>query len=74
MNGVEEQQRVSMVYNLTTKILSEPGVAVYTFNPCTLEAADLCSRPDCSAQRVPGQQGLHSETLSPKGFGSFQVG
>ena len=38
-------------------------------NPSTLEAeagGSLCLRPVWSTERVPGQPGLHRETLSPE--------
>jgi hypothetical protein len=43
------------------------GVVVHTFNPRTLEAEVgefLSSRPAWSTELVPGQPGLHRETLS----------
>jgi hypothetical protein len=45
------------------------GVVEYAFNPSTWEAEAggfLSSRPAWSAERVPGQPGLHRETLSQK--------
>jgi hypothetical protein len=44
-----------------------PGVVVHTFNPRTWEAEAgrfLSSRPAWSTKWVPGQPGLHRETLS----------
>ena len=44
-------------------------VVVHTFNPSTWEAEtgrSLSSRPSWSTNQVPGQPGLHRETLSPK--------
>jgi hypothetical protein len=45
------------------------AVVVYAFNPSTWEAEAgkfLSSRPAWSTERVPGQPGLHRETLSRK--------
>ena len=53
---------------LTKKHHSRAAVA-HTFNPCTREAeADgfLSSRPAWSTEWVPGQPGLHRESLSQK--------
>ena len=47
----------------------EPGVVVHAFNPSTWEAEAggfLSSRPAWSTKLVPGQPGLHRETLSQK--------
>jgi hypothetical protein len=47
----------------------EPGVVTHAFNPSTREAEAggfLSSRPAWSTDRVPGQPGLHRETLSRK--------
>jgi hypothetical protein len=47
----------------------KPGVVVHTFNPSTWEAEAggfLSSRPAWSTKWVPGQPGLHRETLSQK--------
>jgi hypothetical protein len=47
----------------------EPGVVVHAFNPSTREAEAggfLSSRPAWSTEWVPGQPGLHRETLSRK--------
>jgi hypothetical protein len=44
-------------------------VVAHTFNPSTREAEAggfLSSRPAWSTERVPGQPGLHRETLSQK--------
>jgi hypothetical protein len=44
-------------------------VVVHTFNPSTREAEAggfLSSRPAWSTELVPGQPGLHRETLSPE--------
>jgi hypothetical protein len=46
-----------------------PGVVAHTFNPSTREAEAggfLSSRPAWSTKWVPGQPGLHRETLSQK--------
>jgi hypothetical protein len=46
-----------------------PGVVVHTFNPSTREAEAgefLSLRPAWSTKWVPGQPGLHRETLSQK--------
>jgi hypothetical protein len=46
-----------------------PGVVAHAFNPSTQEAEAggfLSSRPAWSTKRVPGQPGLHRETLSRK--------
>jgi hypothetical protein len=48
---------------------SLPGVVAHAFNPSTWEAEAggfLSSRPAWSTERVPGQPGLHRETLSRK--------
>jgi hypothetical protein len=45
------------------------AVVVHAFNPSTWEAEAggfLSSRPAWSTERVPGQPGLHRETLSQK--------
>jgi hypothetical protein len=45
----------------------QPGVVAHSFNPSTWEAEAgrfLSSRPAWSTERVPGQPGLHRETLS----------
>jgi hypothetical protein len=47
----------------------KPGVVAHSFNPSTLEAEAggfLSSRPAWSTEWVPGQPGLHRETLSQK--------
>jgi hypothetical protein len=47
----------------------DPGVVAHAFNPCTQEAEAggfLSSRPAWSTKWVPGQPGLHRETLSRK--------
>jgi len=47
----------------------KPGVVVHAFNPSTGEAEAggfLSSRPAWSTKWVPGQPGLHRETLSQK--------
>jgi hypothetical protein len=47
----------------------EPGVVGHAFNPSTREAEAggfLSSRPAWPTKRVPGQPGLHRETLSRK--------
>jgi hypothetical protein len=47
----------------------EPGVVAHAFNPSTREVEAgrfLSSRPAWSTKRVPGQPGLHRETLSQK--------
>jgi hypothetical protein len=47
----------------------EPGMVAHTFNPSTQEAEAggfLSSRPAWSTEWVPGQPGLHRETLSRK--------
>jgi hypothetical protein len=49
-----------------------PGVVVHAFNPSTWEAEAgefLSSRPAWSTEWVPGQPGLHRETLSRGGGG-----
>jgi hypothetical protein len=46
-----------------------PGVVAHAFNPSTREAEAggfLSSRPAWSTEWVPGQPGLHRETLSQK--------
>jgi hypothetical protein len=50
-------------------IVFEPGVVAHAFNPSTWEAEAggfLSSRPAWSTEQVPGQPGLHRETLSRK--------
>jgi hypothetical protein len=45
------------------------GMVMYAFNPSTWEAEAgefLSSRPAWSTECVPGQPGLHRETLSQK--------
>jgi hypothetical protein len=45
------------------------GMVVHAFNPSTREAGAgrfLSPRPAWSTERVPGQPGLHRETLSQK--------
>jgi hypothetical protein len=45
------------------------GVVAHAFNPSTWEAkagGSLSSRPAWSTERVPGQPGLHRETLTHK--------
>jgi hypothetical protein len=47
----------------------QPGVVAHAFNPSTWEAEAggfLSSKPAWSTERVPGQPGLHRETLSRK--------
>jgi hypothetical protein len=47
----------------------EPSVVAHAFNPSTGEAEAggfLSSRPAWSTKWVPGQPGLHRETLSQK--------
>jgi hypothetical protein len=47
----------------------EPGMVAHAFNPSTWEAEAsgfLSSRPAWSTECVPGQPGLHRETLSRK--------
>jgi hypothetical protein len=46
-----------------------PGMVAHAFNPSTWEAEAggfLSSRPAWSTEWVPGQPGLHRETLSRK--------
>jgi hypothetical protein len=50
-------------------VFASPGVVAHAFNPSTWEAEAggfLSSRPAWSTERVPGQPGLHRETLSRK--------
>ena len=55
---------------LSQKVKTWPGVVMHTsnaFNPSTQEAEagrSLSSRPARSIEQVPGQLGLHRETLS----------
>jgi hypothetical protein len=47
----------------------QPGIVAHAFNPSTREAEAcgiLSSRPAWSTEWVPGQPGLHRETLSQK--------
>ena len=51
------------------KMSTIQAVVAHIFNPCTWEAeagGSLSSRPASSAEQVPGQPGLHRETLSGK--------
>jgi hypothetical protein len=51
------------------KLLCKPSVVAHAFNPSTWEAEAggfLSSRPAWSTEQVPGQPGLHKETLSCK--------
>jgi hypothetical protein len=51
------------------RVYTEPGVVVHAFNPSTwaVEAGGfLSSKPAWSTEWVPGQPGLHRETLSRK--------
>ena len=51
------------------KAFPKPGVVAHAFNPSTWEAEAggfLSSRPAWSTKWVPGQPGLHRETLSQK--------
>jgi hypothetical protein len=42
-----------------------PGAVAHAFNPSTWEAGEfLSSRPAWSTEWVPGQPGLHRETIS----------
>jgi hypothetical protein len=55
--------------NLGRKRFVSPGMVAHAFNPSTWEAEAgefLSSRPAWSTERVPGQPGLHRETLSRK--------
>jgi hypothetical protein len=52
-----------------TKLIIKPGMVAQAFNPRTREAEAgrfLSSRPAWSTKWVPGQPGLHRETLSRK--------
>jgi hypothetical protein len=47
----------------------KPGVVAHAFNPSSWEAEAggfLSSRPAWSTEQVPGQAGLHRETLPQK--------
>jgi hypothetical protein len=52
-----------------SKLTYKPGVVAHAFNPSIWEAEAgrfLSSRPAWSTKWVPGQPGLHKETLSWK--------
>jgi hypothetical protein len=52
---------------LILKLEFQPGMVAHAFNPSTWEAEAgkfLSSRPAWSTDLVPGQPGLHRETLS----------
>jgi hypothetical protein len=56
-------------YGQLKKSKTKPGMVVYAFNPSSQEAEAvefLSSRPAWSTEWVPGQPGLHRETLSQK--------
>jgi hypothetical protein len=60
---------VQLAFYIVLNSDREPGVVVHTFNPSTWEAEAgefLSSRPAWSTEWVPGQPGLHRETLSRK--------
>ena len=55
--------------HITKNVLGSWAVVAHAFNPSTWEAEAvgfLCSRPAWSTEWVPGQPGLHRETLSQK--------
>ena len=63
--GVEGQVEIASPIGAT----HGGGLLAYTFNLSTPEAeasGSLSSRPAWSTERVPGQSGLHRETLSQK--------
>jgi hypothetical protein len=70
MKEIESSTHINILQNfrhLKTNI--QPGVAVHAFNPSTQKAERggfLSLRPAWSTERVPGQPGLHRETLSQK--------
>jgi hypothetical protein len=59
----------NICYVITVKESFEPGVVAHTFNPSTREAEAggfLSLKPARSTEWIPGQPGLHRETLSWK--------
>jgi hypothetical protein len=62
-------QQAVEVYTVSPSIGGHQTVKMSTFNPSTQEAGtggSLTLRPPWSIERVPGQPGLHRETLSQK--------
>jgi hypothetical protein len=58
-----------LIHLQISEVIGLPGVVAYAFNPNTQEAEAgrfLSSRPAWSTEWVPGQPGLHRETLSQK--------
>jgi hypothetical protein len=65
--ALQEARAPSSIFHKTVQV--QPGMVVHAFNPSTREAEAgrfLSSRPAWSTKRVPGQPGLHRETLSRK--------
>jgi hypothetical protein len=70
INGRKQQivqVNLKIIEPQAVKFYSKPGVMAHAFNPSTREAEAggfLSSRPAWSTEWVPGQPGLHRETLS----------
>lgn len=63
------QRKISLKAFLKNSLHPQPGAMARTFNSGTLEVEagrSLDSRPLWSTEYVPGQLGLHGETLSQK--------
>jgi hypothetical protein len=69
INQYKMQTNIALDSNMILALGGEPGVVAHAFNPSTWEAEAggfLSSRPAWSTEQVPGQPGLHRETLSRK--------
>jgi hypothetical protein len=67
--GLQNKCQAYTVRTCLKKEKEKPGVVAHAFNPSTREAEAggfLSSRPAWSTKWVPGQPGLHRETLSRK--------